>query len=145
MGNELNNSSAAAANITDAQTLVRRRGHEFVSRYANNVQLESSAFDLKLVFGLLDQSGAQNLETPSVDQHTAMSLSWTEVKLLIFFLQLHLAGYEAENGKVKVPIAALPPEPPSVLPAQFDTPQGRQGIELIRQMRAQFLAGLSQP
>jgi len=124
-----------------------RRNEDFVARYANNVQIENSAFDLKVVFGLLDQSGAakQPVGKLAVDQHTSISLSWPEVKLLIFFMQLHLAGYEAENGKVKVPLDALPPEPPSVIPPQFDNEAGRKGMELIRKMRAEFLATLNQP
>jgi hypothetical protein len=147
MENEQTNTSATpntAANLSDAQMLLRR-AEDFVSRYANNVQFESSAFDLKVVFGLLDQSGAPKFEKPSVEQHTAISLSWLEVKLVIFFLQLHLAGYEAENGKVKVPISALPSEPPSSLPRQFDTPESRKSLERIRKLRAEFLANLSQP
>lgn len=147
MENERTNTSAAAntaANIADTQ-MALRRAEDFVSRYANNIQFESSAFDLKVVFGLLDQSGAPKFEKASVEQHTAISLSWIEVKLLIFFLQLHLDGYEAENGKVKIPINALPAEPPAALPPQFDTPESRESLERIRKMRAAFLADLVQP
>jgi hypothetical protein len=123
-----------------------RRDQNFISVYANNVQLESNAFDVKMVFGILDQSGATKLPPIlAVDQHTSVSISWPEVKLLIFFMQLHLAGYEAENGKVKVPLNAIPPEPPPVLPPQFDNEAGRKGIDLIRKMRAEFVASLNQP
>ena len=143
---QTNTSNAASAvSLPDPQTLPCRRSGDFVSRYSNNVQLESSAFDLKLVFGLLDQSDALKIMKPSVEQHTAINLSWPEVKLLIFFMQLHLAGYEAESGKVKVPLNALPPEPPTTLPPQLDTPAGRRSLEVIRRMRAEFLASLYQP
>jgi len=122
------------------------RDADFVSRYANNFQIEGTAFDAKLVFGLLDQSKASK-EPGRVDcdQHTAISLSWPEVKLLIFYLQLHLAGHEKENGKVKISANALPPEPPATPPAAYDNPRGREALELIRKMRADFLAKLNAP
>ena len=40
-----------------------RRDDIFVSRYANNVQVESNAFDLKLTFGILDQRA--NISEPN--------------------------------------------------------------------------------
>ena len=119
-----------------------RRDPDFVSRYANNVQIESSAFDAKMVFGILDQSSIAKGGSLAVDQHTAISLSWIEVKLLIFFLQLHVAGHEKENGKIKIPANAIPPEPPATPQPQFDNPKGREGLEFIRKMRADFIASL---
>jgi hypothetical protein len=131
--------------IAPVTTLQLRRTSDFIARYANNIQLESSAFDLKLVFGLLDHSGAakQPPKGLAVDQHTSINLSWSEVKILLFFIQLHLAAYEKDNGKIKIPASAIPPEPPSVIPPQFDNPAGREGLDLIRRIRADFLASLS--
>lgn len=117
-----------------------RRDDDFISRYANNFQLESSAFDLKLIFGLLNQSTSKVF----VEQHTAINLSWPEVKLLLFFLQLHLAAHERDNGKVKIPLDALPPEPPAEPPPPYDNPKGREAYDLIRKMRADFLARLTE-
>jgi hypothetical protein len=127
-------------------TMETRRTEDFVSRYSNNVQLESNSFDLKLVFGLLDQSRATKQPTakPSVEQHTAISLSWPEVKIIMFYLQVHLTGYEMENGKVKIPASAIPPEPPLTPPTQFDNPQGRAALDLIRKLRAEFITNLSE-
>jgi len=121
-----------------------RRDSDFVARYANNVQAESTGFDLKLVFGILDQSRVPRGGPLAVDQHTAVNISWPEVKLLIFYLQLHLAGHEKENGKVKIPANALPAEPPVSIPPQFDNPQAREAIELVRKMRADFIAKQSE-
>lgn len=117
-----------------------RRDRDFISRYANNIQLEGSAFDLKLIFGLLDQSGVARGGSLAVDQHTSISLSWPEAKLLIFFLRLHVAGHEKENGKIKIPIGALPAEPPATPPPPFDNPQGRVAFDLIRKLRAELIA-----
>jgi hypothetical protein len=125
-----------------------RRDVDFVSRYANNVQVESNAFDLKLTFGLLDQRGAMKDPNapPSVEQHTAINLSWPEVKLLIFWMQVHLAGFEADNGKVKIPRNALPSEIPANAHEQINDPTAREaarlGLEGIRKLRADFIASL---
>jgi len=120
----------------------RRDPADFVSRYANNVQVESSSFDVKMTFGILDQSALPKGGTPAVDQHTAISMSWVEAKLLIYFLQLHIAGHEKENGKIRIPDNALPPELPENPPPQFDNPQGRAGFEMIRKMRADFITSV---
>lgn len=125
-----------------------RRIEDFISRYANNVQVESSAFDVKMIFGILDQSGVLKVPPvlmPSVEQHTSINLSWPEVKLLIYFLQLHLASHERDNGKVKIPVVALPPELPSSAPPPFDNPQGERVFEMMRKMRAEFIAKQSEP
>jgi hypothetical protein len=120
-----------------------RRADDFISRYANNVQAESSAFDLKLIFGVLDQSAAARGEIgvlPTVEQHTSINISWPLVKLLIFWLRLHLAGYESENGKVRIPAAALPPEVPQIqLPPHLYSPKVQEILDMIRKMRAEFL------
>ena len=47
---------------------IYQRDEEFAYLYANNVRFESSAFDLKMIFGELDQSGKDGL---TVIQHTA--------------------------------------------------------------------------
>jgi hypothetical protein len=110
--------------------------------------VESNAFDVKVLFGILDQSGSAKAPPdfqPVVEQHTSINLSWPEIKLLIYFLQLHLASHERDNGKVKIPVNALPPELPPIAPPPFNNPQGERAFELMRQMRAEFLAKLAEP
>jgi hypothetical protein len=140
--------SSTSTTPSSMQRISFRRSDDFVARYANNVQVESSAFDVKMVFGILDQSGLTKAPPdpqPFVEQHTSINLSWAEMKLLIYFLQLHLAGYEKDNGKVKIPVTALPPELPMIAPPPFNNPQGERAFELMRRMRAEFLAKLSEP
>lgn len=89
-----------------------RRDDEFVSLYANNIRYENSVFDLRLVFGELDQSDP---EGPCVSQHTAITISWIEAKLMVYFLRLNIASYELQNGKINIPASQIPPlfEPPT--------------------------------
>jgi hypothetical protein len=122
--------------------LILQRDDDFVARYANNVQFESSGWDLKLTFGLLDQ---RNAAKPVIEQHTSINLSWPEVKIGIYLLQLHLALHEKVNGKVRIPEGGLPTELPETIPPEFDNPQGREAFDLMRKVRAQFIASLSEP
>jgi hypothetical protein len=119
-----------------------RRDEDFIARYANNVQIESSGWDLKLVFGLLDQRDTAN---PMVEQHTSINLTWPEVKIGIYVLSLHLALHEMENGKVQIPARGLPLEIPEVIPPEFDNPQGREAFAIMRKMRKEFIDSLSKP
>jgi hypothetical protein len=120
------------------QLEMRRDPKTFIAGYANNVMVESNTFDLRLVFGVLDQ---RNPLKAAVDQFAGINLSWPEVKLLIFWMQIHVAGFEKENGKIKIPTTALPPDVgSSILPTQLDNEKGRESIELIRKMRADFIA-----
>jgi hypothetical protein len=118
-----------------------RRDPNFVSLYANNVVVESTAFDMKLVFGVID---LRNPLDPAVDQQAGVNLSWPEVKLLLYWMKVHLAAHEGENGKVKLPASVLPGEIPPNPPPPFDNAKGREAFELMRRMRAEFIASLSE-
>lgn len=114
------------------------RTEDFVTQYSNHVLLEQSAFDLKLTFGIIDQR-----KTPAdIEQHTAIILSWPEAKLLLYWIQINVALFEKENGKIKIPTNALPPEVSDPPPDPFNTPEGRAAFDVMRKMRADFLANL---
>jgi len=131
-----------AAPAANPQVEIKRGEKTFLTGYANSVIVESNAFDLKLIFGLYDHRDAAS---PKIDQFSSMNIPWPMVKLLIFWMQVHLAGHERENGKVDIPASAIPPEPPATLPTQFNTPNGHEALEAFRKMRAQFVASLSKP
>lgn len=78
---------------------------EVLSEYANNTFCEPSLWDLKVFFGQWYQS--EN----SVDWHTAVTLPWPQIKLLIYFLRINLAIFEVQNGTVKIPEMAMPTLP----------------------------------
>ena len=85
-----------------------KRHEDYTTLYANYVVLEPSFWDLKMYFGELDQSVAP----PLVEVHTGMNISWALAKILSYVLQTHLTAYEMQNGKIKLPSEALPPELP---------------------------------
>lgn len=127
---------------TQKKIQFRRDSERFINLYANNVMVESHAFDLRLIFGLTD---LRNPLEPVVDQIAGVNISWPEVKLLIYYMQLHLAGHERENGKVGIPVSALPAQFPETPPPPYDNPQGREAFAMLRKMRDEFIANLSEP
>jgi Protein of unknown function (DUF3467) len=121
---------------------VKRDEEEFFSTYANSVIVESNVFDMKLIFGLLDQRDPLHA---IINQFLSVNISWVEVKLLLYWMQVHLASHELENGKVRVPPKAFPTEIPAEPPPPFDSPLGREAFEVLRKMRAEFVAKESEP
>jgi hypothetical protein len=88
-----------------------QRVDDFYTDYANNVFLEASYWDLKFIFGQLDQS----VSPPVTEQRAAISVPWAQVKILSYFLRAHVMAYEAANGKINVAESVMPPqlEPPT--------------------------------
>ena len=119
-------------------TLNFQRTDDFISLYANNIQFEQTAFDLKLIFGELNQAGGKVL----IDQHSSVTIPWGQAKLLLYYLQLNIAGYELENGKIKIR-GDLVPLPIGPLPAgQEDNPKVRELFEVVKNLREQFVSNL---
>jgi hypothetical protein len=114
------------------------RREDFSSVYSNNVQFESFATDLKIIFG------EQSLEEGKsiVEQHTAVRITWLQAKLLAYFLNVQVAANEREHGKVSIPKALLPTitKLPETLAAN---PTAQAIIELINRMREEFIASLA--
>jgi hypothetical protein len=112
-----------------------KHDEDFASLYANNVRFESSVWDLKLIFGQLDQSTGGE----EVEQHTAMTLPWTTAKLMVHFLQLNIAIYELENGKIRINPRVFPPEP-APLPSGFENNElAKAAREIALSMRSEFI------
>jgi Protein of unknown function (DUF3467) len=111
------------------------RTADFATHYANNTQFEMSSWDLKLIFGQLDQGTVNAV----VQQHTSITMAWVQAKLLSYFLQVNVDIYESENGKIKIPDAVLPhkPEPPS---GELEKdPKAWARFELISEAHEKFL------
>src|ERR1700683_826897 len=86
------------------------RHENFESWYANNVQFHPSEWDLKLIFGELDWPPDAKGRVV-VQQHTAISMSWRQAKILNYFLSLQIEFHESQMGKIGIPQSIMPPEP----------------------------------
>lgn len=99
-----------------SQTFVR--DEDFEALYANNVIAETSVWDMKVIFGILDQSSEPN----KIVQHTSVNLPWAQVKLLSYYIRINVLIQESINGKIHLPSSVIPPDPGkldlSLLPAE---------------------------
>ena len=126
-------------NTRESEPVGFERDDEFVSLYANNVLFERSIWDLKMIFGQLDQYQGK----VRVEQHTAITIPWVQAKLMNHFLSVNLAMYESENGQIQIPSILLPQAPGSLTEGPGDNdPQADAQIQLIRKLHDQFIAGL---
>jgi hypothetical protein len=117
------------------------RAPDFTNRYANNIYFESTAWDIKLTFGHVEQATAP----VSLKHDFAVTIPWPIAKLALFWLRLHVELAEAEVG-VKIPIRkdTLPAELPEKFPepAQENDPKAKTFREIYNRLRAEFLATL---
>ena len=111
---------------------VFERDEDFTALYANSVVAETSAWDMKVLFGILDQSSEPN----KVIQHTSINLPWLQVKLLSYYLRANLAVHEKLIGKIIVPESIMPPDPDKLDLGGF-TPEIR---ETLSRLYKEFLA-----
>jgi hypothetical protein len=72
--------------------------------YANNFNFEASVWDLKIIFGQLDQQAGAAV----VDWHTAITIPWLQVKLAAYFLRLQALWHEMQNGPINIPASVMP-------------------------------------
>jgi hypothetical protein len=104
-----------------------RKTENFRNEYANNIFLEPTAWELKFNFGQTDQSLGLNVIT----QHTGIAIAWNQVKVLAYFLQIHLAAYETVNGRIKIPKNVINPATP---PDKETVTKEPQTVELYKAM-----------
>jgi hypothetical protein len=95
-----------------SDTLGPELEEDFASLYANNVSYEASVWDLKLIFGQLDLKTVEKPQgQPTVDYHTAITIPWSTVKTMVYYLRVNLAGHEGETGQIKLPERVMPARP----------------------------------
>ena len=111
------------------------RTSNFISTYANSVYFEASAWDLKLIFGQLDQTSAN----PAVQQNVAITVPWAQAKLALFWLRLHIEVAEVQVGKFVLRKDVIPPEAPALTPEQEKDDMTKITHDLYVRLRDEFL------
>jgi hypothetical protein len=82
---------------------------DFALSYANNVRYEASVWDLKMIFGQLDQRAP---EAVVVEQHTAVTVTWQMAKLMAYFCTVNVVLNQIQTGAhIVVPPTVIPPKP----------------------------------
>jgi hypothetical protein len=118
---------------------VVERASNFTNFYANNMYFESTAWDMKITFGHVDQATG----TIVIKHDLAVTIPWPQAKLALFWLRLHVEMAEAEVG-TKIPIRkdVIPAELPKPEPEQEHDPSVKRFFEIYERIRAEFLATL---
>lgn len=68
--------------------------------YCNNVQMASTSFDVRVIFG---QAADLTDDKVIVDQKVQVTMSWLEAKILADFLQANIKAFEDLNGPMRLP------------------------------------------
>jgi hypothetical protein len=110
----------------------------FVSSYANSTIFESTAWDLKITFGQVEQVSGQAV----VKQHLAVSIPWAQAKLALYWLRVHVEAMEIQSGKVPIRKDVIPPEPPPLSPEDANDPESKRIYEFVQKLREEFIASL---
>jgi hypothetical protein len=114
------------------------RSADFRNYYANNVFIESTAWDLKITFGHLDRASAPVL----VKNECSVTLPWPQAKLALFWIALHVEMAEAEVGQ-KIPVRKdlWPQELPEKLPntVEADAASTERFRRIYDKLRTEFL------
>ncbi len=114
------------------------RAADFRTYYANNVYIESTAWDLKITFGHLDRATAPLL----VKNECSVTLPWPQAKLALFWIALHVEMAEAEVGQ-KIPVRKdlWPQELPEKLPdnIEADAAGAQRFRKIYNKLREEFL------
>jgi hypothetical protein len=105
---------------------------DFVSRYANHIRFEPTVFDLKIIFGESDVSSTPH---ETVFQHTAITVTWAEAKLALWYLLVQLIVQESENGAIIIPPKQIPQElPPLASPLQRNE-SAKRAHDIVKKYR----------
>jgi hypothetical protein len=83
------------------------RDENFISLYANNVRFEISTWDMKMIFGQLDQSQTPNV----VEQHTAITMAWPQLKIAAYYLIVNMIVHTVTDGPIQLPATVVPQKP----------------------------------
>jgi hypothetical protein len=94
---------------------IHKRTEDFSSLYANNFRFEGSAWDIKIIFGELEQGGGIDPQS-SIEFHTAVTLPWPVAKIMAYYLVANVASREHEGGPIFVRRNVIPPRPDGAEP-----------------------------
>jgi hypothetical protein len=83
---------------------------DMVKYYANNVRLETTAFDLTMSFGQVAEPLPNKSGDSYVDLKAEIKLSWLQAKVTAIFLSINVAAHEAQLGAIQIPSFVFGPD-----------------------------------
>jgi hypothetical protein len=130
----------ATDNTAVSQATTYELAEEVYEAYANHIYYESSSWDLKLIFGQMDQTGGK----VRIVQHSAITVPWTLVKLMMYWLKATVEAHELVNGKIRVPTPIIPPPfQPLTEELKKSDPNAEAVYAIYNRLRDEFVANLN--
>jgi hypothetical protein len=114
--------------------LKNQRSEDFSEVYANNVTFEISAWDLKIIFGQLDQA------IGVIEQHTAITVPWALAKLALYHLRSQILAREMFWGPIRLTDDMLPTEPVPPAKELSENPRFVALYEAAKKLREEYIA-----
>jgi len=68
--------------------------------YCNNVQMGTTSFDMRLLFGEVAEVLPDKIV---VQQHVQVTMSWPEAKIIADFMLANIRAHEELNGAIQLP------------------------------------------
>ena len=140
--NQLRTFEVANIDETTAQpveALQYERTPNFISTYANNAYFESSAWDLKIIFGQLDQPIG---DSAIIKQHIAVTVPWAQAKLALYYLRLHVEANEIYNRRISNTRRSTTGRTAASDAGTKADSNAKRLHELMRKVHAEFIASL---
>src|SRR5262245_7106151 len=106
----------------------------FIELYANNVRLETSVWDLRLILGALDQSDMNDVQ---VRVSGTVNIPWRQAKLLAYFMVMNMLYHEASNGHITLPAGLITQDFP-VIDELKDDPKAIDLVARINRLREEL-------
>jgi hypothetical protein len=94
--------------------------------YANNVRYEANIWDLRIIFG--------HLQEDHIDWHTTITVPWAQVKLMTYYLRVNAAFHERGNDPVRIPVTMKPDPPAPPTEDQLNDPSYMELFEAHRKI-----------
>ncbi len=97
----------------ETQSMTGQGGDDdLLAEYANGVYIDPSVWDVTLIFGKNSPRVPGHAQDQSMDWSSAITVPWSQAKLMAYFLLINIAVHEDANGEIALPPAFLPPRPP---------------------------------
>ena len=120
-------------------SVIVRREDDFFKYYANSVTAESTAWDLKLVFGQFDSVDNQQFNS----QKLSVTMSFGLARLMVFWIESQIIAHEIETGtKVRLRDNVLPPALPPLPPEMQNDRQLVKLHDEVAKLRASLIASM---
>jgi hypothetical protein len=121
-------------------TVKTLRADDFQLVYANNLVIDSTAWDVRLTFGRYDDIDGK----PCLKQNLAASIPFGVAKLAVYWIEAQIIANEIETGRrVGMREAVLPPALPPLTPEQQKSPSLVKYFEAMTRLREKFIASVT--